>query len=337
MVRGEETRLFLLAELDQRGEAHGHELRREAQVGRSELWTAVRIGSIYSTLKRLDAEGLIAAVRDERPTRMPQRTIYAITTEGRRELGRLRDAALREVALPADPFDLAWSFAADVPAGQLADILADRLRELDGRAHSLEHQRQAAADYLDERDHQLFDHLAARLRTEVEFHERLHATLQRSEQRRPTVTSTDTTSRVKQLASRSFRVTETGETALAETIIAPGYVNHEAADDPNDPDRQLAGPAGFLATSRWLRDAFAELSFHEREIAVDGHTVLVATTMTGRHTGTFQGIAATGRTVEQNQVHILTIAEGQITSHRAVRDDLGLLLQLGWRPGRGAS
>jgi hypothetical protein len=32
-------------------------------------------------------------------------------------------------------------------------------------------------------------------------------------------------------------------------------------------------------------------------------------------------------------VHIFAILDGQITRHRAVRDGLALLLQLGWRPG----
>ena len=54
--------------------------------------------------------------------------------------------------------------------------------------------------------------------------------------------------------------------------------------------------------------------------------------MTGRHTGPFNGIAPTGRPIAHKQVHIFTIADGQISRHRAVRDDLGLLLQLGWRP-----
>ena len=40
-------------------------------------------------------------------------------------------------------------------------------------------------------------------------------------------------------------------------------------------------------------------------------------------------------TITHQQVHIFTIAGGQITRHRAVRDDLGLLLQLGWRPRTG--
>jgi hypothetical protein len=39
----------------------------------------------------------------------------------------------------------------------------------------------------------------------------------------------------------------TGTLARAK-IIDPGFVNHEAEDDPEDADRQLTGPAGFLAT-----------------------------------------------------------------------------------------
>jgi predicted ester cyclase len=55
--------------------------------------------------------------------------------------------------------------------------------------------------------------------------------------------------------------------------------------------------------------------------------------MTGKHTGVFNGIAPTDRPIKHKQVHIFTVADGRITHHRAVRDDLGLLLQLGWRPG----
>jgi predicted ester cyclase len=63
---------------------------------------------------------------------------------------------------------------------------------------------------------------------------------------------------------------------------------------------------------------------------------MVAATMTGQHTGPFNGIAPTGDPITHKQVHIFTIADGRITRHRAVRDDLGLLLQLGWRPGSSA-
>ena len=137
----------------------------------------------------------------------------------------------------------------------------------------------------------------------------------------------------KAIAHQSFRLIENGDVELAEQIIATGFVNEEAEDDPDDVERQLHGPAGFLATSRWIRNAFSDLRFELQETVAEGDTVMAAAVMTGRHTGPFNGIAPTGRPIAHKQVHIFTIADGQISRHRAVRDDLGLLLQLGWRPG----
>lgn len=56
----------------------------------------------------------------------------------------------------------------------------------------------------------------------------------------------------KAIAHQSFRLIENGDVELAQQIIATGFVNEEAEDDPGDVERQLHGPAGFLATSRWL-------------------------------------------------------------------------------------
>jgi predicted ester cyclase len=137
----------------------------------------------------------------------------------------------------------------------------------------------------------------------------------------------------KAIAHQSFRLIENGDVELADQIIATDFVNDEAEDDPDDVERQLHGPAGFLATSRWLRDAFSDLRFELQDTVAEGGTVMAAAVMTGRHTGPFNGIAPTGRPIAHKQVHIFTIADGQISRHRAVRDDLGLLLQLGWRPG----
>ena len=106
----------------------------------------------------------------------------------------------------------------------------------------------------------------------------------------------------------------------------------DSFDTPEDAERQLHGPAGFLATRRWLRDAFSTLRFELQETVAEGSTVMAAAIMTGKHTGVFNGIAPTGRPIHHKQVHIFTVADGRITHHRAVRDDLGLLLQLGWRP-----
>lgn len=137
----------------------------------------------------------------------------------------------------------------------------------------------------------------------------------------------------KAVAIASFRLIETGDAELAQRIVASDFINEEALDDPEDADRQQPGPVGFLATSQWLRDAFSNLRFELHEtLAADG-TVIAVATMTGEHTGPFNGIAPTGKRITHEQVHIFAVADGQIKHHRAVRDDLGLLLQLGWRPG----
>lgn len=126
----------------------------------------------------------------------------------------------------------------------------------------------------------------------------------------------------KTVALESFRLIENGDVELAEKIIASDFVNQEADDDPEEVERQQHGAAGFLATSQWLRNAFSNLSFEHQETLAEGE-----------HTGIFNGIQPTGKHIEHKQVHIFTITDGQITHHRAIRDDLGLLLQLGWRPG----
>jgi steroid delta-isomerase-like uncharacterized protein len=137
----------------------------------------------------------------------------------------------------------------------------------------------------------------------------------------------------KTVALESFRLIETGDKELAQRIIAPDFVNQEADDDPDDPERQLPGPAGFLATSQWLRDAFSDLRFELHETTAEEGVVMAAATMTGEHVGPFNGIKPTGKRISHKQVHIFRVADGQITHHRAVRDDLGLLLQLGRHPG----
>ncbi len=138
--------------------------------------------------------------------------------------------------------------------------------------------------------------------------------------------------RNKEVAIASFRLVETGDPDLARQIIAADFINREAEDDPEQADRNLKGPESFLATSSWLRTAFADLRFVELETIAEDERVAVRATMTGRHTGDFQGIPPTGKLFRQRQIHLFLLRSGKIEEHMAQRDDLGLLLHLGWRP-----
>jgi predicted ester cyclase len=136
----------------------------------------------------------------------------------------------------------------------------------------------------------------------------------------------------RRVALESFRVIETGDAALADRIIAPDFINREADDDPDQRERQLAGPSGFMATARWLSAAFSDLRFKPIETLAEDERVAVLATMTATHTGSFQGIAPTGKRLQQHQFHLFRLRAGKIIEHSAQRDDLGLLLHLRGHP-----
>src|SRR4051794_39065488 len=108
------TRLFALSALARGGQMHGYQIRRAAQLDRTELWTDVKPGSLYNVLRRLADEGRVEVVRTEKADNPPKRTVYTTTADGRRELVKQRDRAVREVGLLPDPVDLALQYTPDL-------------------------------------------------------------------------------------------------------------------------------------------------------------------------------------------------------------------------------
>src|SRR6516225_578977 len=106
------SRLMILGLLADRGPMHGHQIRRAGELTNAEVWGGITGGAIYSELRKLGAEGLIRAVREEQVGRRPARTVYEITGEGRLELVVQRDAALDVVFGSADPVSVVLLFAA---------------------------------------------------------------------------------------------------------------------------------------------------------------------------------------------------------------------------------
>jgi predicted ester cyclase len=51
-------------------------------------------------------------------------------------------------------------------------------------------------------------------------------------------------------------------------------------------------------------------------------------THSGRHTGTFFGLPATGREFAYKQMHMIRMEDGRSVEHWVVRDDAGLMRQL---------
>lgn len=136
-----------------------------------------------------------------------------------------------------------------------------------------------------------------------------------------------------------FRVLETGDPVLAADVVAEDFTNREAAVAPAA--CSAPGPAGVLASGAWMRSAFSELRFSIMAIAGNEDQVWVRLRMQGRHTGPFvrfrdgvldQAVPPTGREIDFEQIHVLGMRDGKVSSHEAVRDDITMLGQLGVFP-----
>jgi predicted ester cyclase len=117
-----------------------------------------------------------------------------------------------------------------------------------------------------------------------------------------------------------------GELVLADELVSAVFLNHEA------PPGAPRGPAGLRQLVTMLRTAFPDIHYEVQELLAEDDTVAARTILRGTHQGIFMGIPATRRPVVQEQIHILRFANGKIVEHRAVRDDLGMLQQLGVIP-----
>lgn len=131
-------------------------------------------------------------------------------------------------------------------------------------------------------------------------------------------------SRAVTAARRIFKAFETGDLADAADFVHPEYFNRESDDRTN-----ARGPAELAHSVAWLRSAFSELKFDERDVVAAGERVAIRVVMSGRHTGAFLGHAPTGRSFAAEQVHFFTLHGGKLLTHHAVRDDLALHRQLG--------
>jgi predicted ester cyclase len=119
-----------------------------------------------------------------------------------------------------------------------------------------------------------------------------------------------------------------GDVAGLRAVMHPEVVNHEP------PLGAPPGLDGMIQTMRWLARAFSERRYELHRVIAEGDTVVIYCTFHARHTGEFMGLAPTNRPVAVRQVHIVRFQDGKGIEHWAVRDDLGLLRQLGALPSQ---
>lgn len=118
-----------------------------------------------------------------------------------------------------------------------------------------------------------------------------------------------------------------GNLSLIDELASIDFVNHEAPQGYN------LGPKSVYGVVSMLRSAFPDVHFEINELIVEDDIVASRLTVTGAHRGPLQGIAPTNKSVRFDSMHFVEFDEkGKAREHTTVRDDLGLMKQLGVIP-----
>ena len=131
----------------------------------------------------------------------------------------------------------------------------------------------------------------------------------------------------KAVARKWNRIFE-GNSAMADEIIAPGCVYHDAP--PGIP----SGPEGVKQWAGMFSGAFPDMRVTDEDYIAEGDTVFGRFIGRGTHRAELMGIAPTGKQVAISGVNIFRIAGGKIVEHWVNYDAMGLMQQIGAIPAQ---
>jgi len=121
-----------------------------------------------------------------------------------------------------------------------------------------------------------------------------------------------------------YEAINTGNLALLEKFVAPGYIEHSEGFQGVEPFRQQITA---------FRAAFPDLHVSIDDLLLaDGGRFASRTTVTGTHTGDLMGIPATGQRITVEAVDIGRIEGGQAQERWGGLNMYSMLTQLGVIP-----
>jgi DNA-binding PadR family transcriptional regulator len=110
---------------------HPYELSRRLEDARKYRSIKYNRGSLYMVVRQLRKAGFIAEQGTVRDTQRPERTIYALTDEGRREVFDWMRELVAQPQHEYPQFGVALSLLSMLPPQEAAELLAQRLVALD--------------------------------------------------------------------------------------------------------------------------------------------------------------------------------------------------------------
>jgi predicted ester cyclase len=131
-------------------------------------------------------------------------------------------------------------------------------------------------------------------------------------------------------------MSENENKALVGAYLKDVWVNHEldaidrymTADYVQHSTHAAPGRDGLKAFFSGLWAAFTQQSFSIDDVIAEGDKIVWRWTMRARHTGSFYGVAATGKTITVTGISIMRVAGGRFVEHWGEQDTAGLMQQL---------
>jgi steroid delta-isomerase-like uncharacterized protein len=130
------------------------------------------------------------------------------------------------------------------------------------------------------------------------------------------------------LIYRYFEAMNKGDKAYLDEYFGPNYIYHS-------PNRDL-DVEGFKAMHSMFLTAFPDARAVAEDIISKGDKVVTRWKIQGTHSGEFQGIAPTGKTIIVTGIIISRLEEGKVVEEWEEVDQLGMLQQLGVIPSPGS-
>jgi steroid delta-isomerase-like uncharacterized protein len=127
----------------------------------------------------------------------------------------------------------------------------------------------------------------------------------------------------KMVLTRFVEFLNTGETASADEVVAPDFLERDPFPG------QQPGREGLKAVILMIRAAFPDLEWVVDEMVAEGETVASRFTWRGTHRGAFFGVPATGKQITVTGMVFDRMVEGQLMESQILMNTLALLTQLG--------
>jgi predicted ester cyclase len=134
-------------------------------------------------------------------------------------------------------------------------------------------------------------------------------------------------------ALAALDVFTSGEVERIRDLVTDDFVDHGLPPGVVPP-----GPDGYIATLRWLIDVLGirydvlRIRYEVHDVVAAGDKVAVRATAHGVHRSDHLGFAATGRPYAMPTMHLFRAEGDRLAEHWGVRDEYGVLVQVGAGP-----